>query len=492
MDDLQQFYRGAVGDQVTALEHALLQLESGAASAEETVRQLAHTLKGSGSSYGFPEVSFAAGVAERAPSGELWSKGRELVEILKTITAGVQTNSIVVIEDDPLVSHFIATELSGCPQRLIHFSTLAEAGRFLSTSQAPALILLDLFLPDGDGRTLLHSLRDDDTTADVPVIVMSAASSDMRNREVAELAATAFLSKPFQAGELRSLIDELLGSPVDQRLSARLELTDAFRATSQAAGSVSVACVLPEQHGHQAASRTTDLDARACESIIQILREHLGPHSTVGPWETAEIVVVSADPPDVLTKQLDDARFAYRNSPRPSGVHGVTTFSAAVIVESGGASLVDACSRAHRLAFDVHEAAGDCVVMGDRIEHPRRVLLAEDDSLTAALIMHRLEREGYEVEHHADGASAMAAADDPDFGLVVLDVQMPGANGFEVLERIRSNPALNHVPVVMLTAVGGERDVVRGFEMGADDYILKPFSPAELTARLKRFTRGQS
>ena len=491
MDDLQQFYRGAVGDQVAALEHALLQLESGAASAEETVRQLAHTLKGSGSSYGFPEVSFAAGVAERAPAGELWSKGRELVDILKAITAGTESNTIVVVEDDPLISHFITSELAGAPQRLVHFSSLSEAERFLSTSQTPALILLDLFLPDGDGRTLLHSLRDEEATVDVPVIVMSAASSDIRNREVAELAATAFISKPFQVGELRALIDQTLGSPIDQRLSARVDLTDSYRTTVQNAGSASVACVLPEQHG-PGGFRTTALDEVATEPIVQLLREHLGPHSSVAVWETAEIAVVSADPPDVLAKQLDDARYTWRNSPRPLGAHTVASFSAAVYAESGGASLVDAYARARRFALDLHEASGDCVETADQIEHPRRVLLAEDDTLTAALIIHRLEREGYEVEHHADGTSALAAADDHHFGLVVLDVQMPGANGFDVLQRIRSNPELNHTPVVMLTAVGGERDVVRGFELGADDYILKPFSPAELTARLKRFTRAQT
>ncbi len=491
MEDLQQFYRGAVGDQVTALEHALLQLESGASSAEETVRQLAHTLKGSGSSYGFPEVSFAAGVAERASAGELWSKGRELVNILKAITAGVESNTIVVVEDDPLISHFIAAELAGAPQRLVRFSSLGEAGRFLKTSQTPALILLDLFLPDGDGRTLLHALRDDEATVDVPVIVMSAASSEMRNREVAELAATAFISKPFQAGELRSLIDQILGSPAEDRLRSRVDLTDAYRTTVQTTGSASVACVLPEQHG-PGGFRTTALDDTATEPIIQVLREHLGPHSAVGIWEAAEIAVVSADPPDVLVKQLDDARYAWRNMPRPTGSKTVASFSASVITESGGASLVDTYARALRFALDVHEETGDSVVMTDRIDHPRRVLLAEDDTLTAALIIHRLEREGYEVEHHANGAAALAAADDHHFGLVVLDVQMPGANGFDVLERIRSNPDFNHTPVVMLTAVGGERDVVRGFELGADDYILKPFSPAELTARLKRFTRAHT
>ena len=118
-----------------------------------------------------------------------------------------------------------------------------------------------------------------------------------------------------------------------------------------------------------------------------------------------------------------------------------------------------------------------------------RVLLAEDDALTAALIMHRLEREGFDVVHRPDGRSALESAETEPFGLVVLDVQLPGMDGFEVLERLRSLRSLDETPIVMLTAVGWERDVVRGFELGANDYILKPFSPAELTARLKRFAR---
>jgi DNA-binding response OmpR family regulator len=84
---------------------------------------------------------------------------------------------------------------------------------------------------------------------------------------------------------------------------------------------------------------------------------------------------------------------------------------------------------------------------------------------------------------------AASAFEGKDFDLVVLDVQMPGMDGFEVLTKIRTG-ATSRVPVVMLTAVGSERDVVRGFELGADDYILKPFSPAELTVRLKRFMRS--
>jgi DNA-binding response OmpR family regulator len=119
----------------------------------------------------------------------------------------------------------------------------------------------------------------------------------------------------------------------------------------------------------------------------------------------------------------------------------------------------------------------------------RAVLLAEDDTLTAALIIHRLEREG---SRSFTRPTAMPPwrRENGEFGIIVLDVEMPGIEtGSTVLERLRSMQPLDETPIVMLTAAGSEREVVRGFELGANDYIVKPFSPAELTARLKRFVR---
>lgn len=477
MEDLQQFYRSAVGDQVAALERAIILFESGVANAEETIRQLAHTLKGSGSSYGFPEVSHAANLVERATVDQLAVSGWQLVDILNSITAGAESNTILVVEDDPLISHFIQAELSGDQHRIVQCASLADANRFLDASPAPALILLDLFLPDGDGRSLLHDLRRSDATAEVPIIVMSAAASDTRHREVESLAATGFISKPFQPGELRSLLADILGSDDTRLISSRVDLTDSYRSLFQRGVAVTVAAVVLD-----------DQSADPAESLIPTLAEHLGGDAAIGIWEGSHLAVITGSAADLVAKQLDEARVAV-GKPLAASLPDGPSFSAAVLAETHGAGLVDAFARARRIALDLQLAGGNAVQIVDRAERPRRVLLAEDDTLTAALIVHRLEREGYEVEHHADGTSALEAVSEDRFGLVVLDVQMPGANGFDVLDRIRSQPSMNHVPIVMLTAVGGERDVVRGFELGADDYILKPFSPAELTARLKRFTR---
>ncbi len=115
-----------------------------------------------------------------------------------------------------------------------------------------------------------------------------------------------------------------------------------------------------------------------------------------------------------------------------------------------------------------------------------RVLVVEDDPSVAEVVGRYLERAGFAVERASDGRQALglAVAGMPD--LVVLDLSLPGVDGLEVLRRLR---ALGSVPVVILTARGEESDRVEGFELGADDYVVKPFSARELVARVRAVLR---
>ena len=117
---------------------------------------------------------------------------------------------------------------------------------------------------------------------------------------------------------------------------------------------------------------------------------------------------------------------------------------------------------------------------------PTRILVVEDDATVAEVVGRYLEREGYEVDIVGDGRVALdrATARPPD--LMVLDLMLPGLDGFEVFRGLR---AVAPVPVIMLTARGGEDERVAGLELGADDYVSKPFSPRELTARVKSVMR---
>jgi len=113
----------------------------------------------------------------------------------------------------------------------------------------------------------------------------------------------------------------------------------------------------------------------------------------------------------------------------------------------------------------------------------KRILIVEDDeSITLGLSMN-LEAEGYEVVVAIDGDAGLAMAREPDVALIILDVMLPRMNGFEVLRILRAETCMT--PVILLSARGAELDKVMGLELGAEDYITKPFSLAELLARVK-------
>jgi len=117
---------------------------------------------------------------------------------------------------------------------------------------------------------------------------------------------------------------------------------------------------------------------------------------------------------------------------------------------------------------------------------PARVLLIEDDQMVSDVVVRYLEKEGYVVEAETDGRAGLRRALDASPDLIVLDIMLPGLDGLEVCRSLR---ARTPVPIIMLTALGEESDRVMGLELGADDYVSKPFSPRELTARVNAVLR---
>lgn len=118
------------------------------------------------------------------------------------------------------------------------------------------------------------------------------------------------------------------------------------------------------------------------------------------------------------------------------------------------------------------------------------ILIADDDPLLRAILEHKLEAAGYAVKSVEDGQAALDAATAETPALVVLDAMMPVMDGFEALRRFKQNPGLSGTPVVMLTALKREADIVGALKLGAADYMAKPFNPDELVARLDRLMAG--
>ena len=118
-----------------------------------------------------------------------------------------------------------------------------------------------------------------------------------------------------------------------------------------------------------------------------------------------------------------------------------------------------------------------------------QVLVVEDEDALSTLLQYNLEKEGYAVRLAADGEEALMQVDERLPDLIVLDWMLPKISGIEVCRRLRGRVETRNVPIIMLTARGEESDRIRGLDTGADDYVIKPFSMTELTARLRAVLR---
>lgn len=123
------------------------------------------------------------------------------------------------------------------------------------------------------------------------------------------------------------------------------------------------------------------------------------------------------------------------------------------------------------------------------MEEQRHILVVDDEERIRRLLRMYLEKEGFQIDEAKDGETALQMAIDHDYDLIILDVMMPGMDGMEVCHEMRLRKS---TPIIMLTAKGEETNRVQGFEMGADDYVVKPFSPREIVYRVKAILRRSS
>ncbi|GAA5415407.1 transcriptional regulatory protein SrrA [Paraliobacillus ryukyuensis] len=126
---------------------------------------------------------------------------------------------------------------------------------------------------------------------------------------------------------------------------------------------------------------------------------------------------------------------------------------------------------------------------GIGMDEIQKILVVEDEERIRKLLKMYLEREGYEMEEAEDGDQGLELALENDYTLIILDLMLPGKDGMEICKAVRAKKS---TPIIMLTAKGEEANRVEGFEVGADDYIVKPFSPREVVLRIKALLRRSS
>lgn len=217
MTDLKTLYRHAIVGRVTELE-AALEAAAGGTGSDDALRRIAHSLRGSGATYGFPEVSDAAALVEDASAGRVQSLTAALLKVLHTvIDGGPRPVRVLLVDDDPEILLLLRTVLAADGREL---STAENGTDAIAAVAGPAftLIVLDLLLPDMDGRDVLKEIRNDPRYARTPVIVLSAKTTPMTKRECGDLGATAFFEKPFDPEPVAAAVAAQLQRAADTEI----------------------------------------------------------------------------------------------------------------------------------------------------------------------------------------------------------------------------------------------------------------------------------
>lgn len=507
--DEELFYLEHLSAQIDALESAKKVLLSGYTDVIESIRRIANSLKSSEGTYSFPEINKAVKALEDAKKNEIPIYLEKLLDILNEVTSRVHSTKvkILVIDDDPLICRLLQVKLSSVNREILITENVAEAEQILEEKDV-SLIILDLVLPDVDGRNLLVRLRERPKTASVPIFILSGLTGTQPKTECFALGADDYFEKPFDpetlsaavAGKLHQAAEISQESRIDNltELPNRVAFKESFnRALSLARrkkDSLSIAIIdfdhfknINDTYGHN----TGDKVLRDGSSIIS---KSLRTSDLLARWGGEEFMALLPNTDcsgAVLSieRALDILRD--ENFKTEDGKVFQVTFSAGVLEVPEDLSLEDAIAKVDKFLYLAKAMGRNRIISeeGENVIPKIKILFADDDELIALSVKSVLAKEGFEVIHFPDGAEAYSYAKENNVSLVILDVNMPGMDGFEVLENLRKIPSYAQVPIVMLTGMGSEKDIVRGFELGADDYIIKPFLPAEFTARIHRLIK---
>lgn len=409
-------------------------------------------------------------------------------------TAPPHPLNILVVEDDREMRHLFSVVLGGEGRSVLTAATGAE-GEAILAEQDVDLLVLDLILPDMDGRSLLSRLRRDRRTAALPVVCVTARVSAEIRADCFARGADAFVEKPLDPSSFAADVNSILErAAAREQQGQRDDLTGLLNRAGlleflEAQASPGDWIVALEVDGMRRISDRWGWGTgeRILYEVAQALEAAVPEGGVLGRWGAGEFVLLLGEDGDAAARALvDTVRALPVEGPDRETFH--LTASAGVARVWAEGTPADALDEAQRRLGAAQRAGGNRVVEADEGSgaDPARVLVAEDDDITATILTHRLEKEGFEVVRFDNGVDAYEGALTETPTLVLLDIKMPGMDGFEVLERLRKTPAYADVPIVILSSMGSESDIIRGFELGADDYVLKPFSPAELIARVRR------
>ncbi|MCB9663626.1 MAG: protein kinase [Alphaproteobacteria bacterium] len=487
--DTRSWYRESLRERAVQVRDLLQALTGGDLAAGTALRRVAHALRGSGATFGFPRVTEVAATVEDAPEPALAGRATELLYVLRHVAEAETAHDVVVATSDAALRDRVRATLARPGRAVIAIEHRDDVERLLGEGGVGAAVL-DLREPDFAplrGRPLVGT-----TTLPRAVVAVGPPDAELRARALAD-GACAFLPLPLEPVALASTVESALHRDADaatfdpvtrlpDRATFRLAAVRAQQRTRTSEAWVVGAVRWPSLERLAAGEPRQAVVQR----IATALEAALPTSVLLARWDVGTFTLLATGSG---VDGLEDAvRAALRAAAEAAGAeharHGAALVTGAA--RQLGAVLLDALEAAAAQA----EGRGDGLVLQARpAEASARVLVADDDLAVVEMVTRVASSAGWVCRAVLRGDEVLPAVRDFRPDLVVLDVQLPEIDGFEVLRTLRADPDADGVRVLMLTALDREAHVVLGLELGADDYVVKPFDPAVLRARLRTLLR---
>lgn len=476
----------------------------------DSIRRLSHILRGSAGTFGFAQISQLAATVEEASEKELYQQLQALIALITETVAGHDKNNrrILVVDDDQDIQHFLKLSLEEEGYAVTHCSTIAQAWKMMN-EETVELVILDLILPDGDGRNLLLDLRISNRFANIPIVVLSSKGLSASS-ECYALGADLYFEKPLNSVVplVTAVSKRLLQKERSEQASQRDFLTGllnrgAFHEIyakehelAQRKGLPLTLAELDMDHFKQ----INDIYGHAMGDLVlqkvsEILKYTLRPSDFIARWggEEMAILMPATDQTEaLLALQKCQKELLQQVFETEEKLSFHVTFSAGVYQVTSADSINSAMINADRLLYQAKKAGrnrlmSDRDVLSESVVLPK-IMIVEDDPCLITILRNRFESR-FQLAIYTEGGGALQALQHTPVDLVLLDLQLPDMTGFDILSQVRKKYTPHELPVIIMTAQNNQQNVLNAFNMGANDYIPKPFSPLELEVHMQRFIK---